>query len=1040
MTLIKQYMVRLSGLMIVSLMILGLASFDAHAQDKIVKGVVTSTDGETLPGVNVVVKGTSVGAITDMNGAYSVSVPAGNNVLVFTFIGMKPLEVEIGSRSTLDVSMEEDITALEEIVVVGYGSQKKSVLTAAISSVKAEDLANFSAASVDQTLQGRMAGVQVTPSSGSPGSGFDIKIRGAGSNGNSSPLYIVDGMRVPNMNFLDPNEIESIEVLKDAASAAIYGAGGGNGVVYVTTKQGTSGAGRVSYDFQYGSQEVNTPLEVMNLQQFEEYNAEAAANGASILKRHPLEQLPTTGTNWKDQLFQTAPLMRHALSFSGGNEDTKYMIGGYFVTQDGIVGGPKASYERMALRFNIDHKINDWLRVTSNYSLAKYERQSIQENTEFGGIVQSGILMDPATPVVYENGIPPWIMNTYGDQNYKTDANGKYWGLSTIVDGEQSNPIGKMAQIHGSNSATAVVGATELRLTPIDGLEFTTRLGLISAYQYNHYWQEGWFFNTRDTESPRASDTYSDFFNYQWENFVNYNKDFGSHKTGILLGTSFLSQESGYLQGNASTLFNAIPELAYMDAVPNRIQNTNANGNRNTRTLASYFTRLNYSYEDKYLLTFTMRADGSSLLSAENRWGYFPSISGGWVVSNESFFSVPAINHMKVRASWGQNGSVQSLESQATGASLAKVSAGFIYEDDLGNFRTGAEPIQLANPNLTWETSEQLDIGMDFGFLDNRLNATVDYFVKTTKDLIVPGSPPRFVGNPAGPVNIGDVENKGWEFELGFKEATNQLKYDISFNLTAIQNTATKVDPNKEYEAGADVGIDWNDATAMQEGKPLWFFRGLQTNGIFQNQAEVDAYTANVTSGYTPAPGDPIIVDANGDGTINSSDFVEIGSPHPDMTLGTTIKLEYKDFDFKLFAQGAFGHEVIMGFNRTDRITSNKPEFFYTDRWTGEGSTNSWFRAGANSLAYTSDMLVFDGSYLKIRQIQLGYNMPQSILDKVGFSKARFYISLDNFFTFTSYKGFDPEVGGSNNSNSIGIDRGSYPVPRTFLTGLTLTF
>ncbi|MEO9967271.1 MAG: TonB-dependent receptor [Reichenbachiella sp.] len=1031
---IKIYNVRLKGLMSMFLMLLTLISFSAQAQNQVVSGKVTSaTTGETLPGVSVLIKGTATGTVTNLDGDYKISVNSDDDVLVFSFIGMKAQEMSVGGRSTIDVGMLDDITALEEIVVVGYGSQKKSVLTAAISSVKAEDLANFSAGSVDQALQGRMAGVEIVPTSGSPGAGYNIKIRGAGSNGSTAPLYIVDGMRVPDISWLDPFEIEGIEVLKDAASAAIYGAEGANGVVYVTTKKGEEGPGKISYDFQFGVQNQNTPLEVMTLNQYEEYNAEAG-----IFRRSD-EQLPSEGTNWKDEIFDTAPQQRHALTFSGGTADTKYMIGGYFLDQEGIVGGEDASINRYGLRFNISHKVNDWAKISSNYSFAKFERQSIQENSEFGGIVQSGIVMDPATPVTYANGIPSWVINEYGEQNYKTDANGNYWGISTLVDGENSNPIGKMAQIHGGFNATFLQGATAITITPINGLEVTSRLGLISGSFYNHYWQEDWFFNDRDTEGARVSDTYSDYFNYQWENFASYTKQLGNHNVNLLAGTSFFSTESGYLTGNGTTLLNPISQLAYLDAVPNRIQNTNAQGTRNTNTLNSYFGRVTYNYKEKYLLSATMRADGSSVLSEANRWGYFPSVSAGWVLSSEDFFSAGPMNFIKIRASWGQNGSLSSVTNAGAGASLASVSAGFIYEDAEGNFLTGAEPIQLANPNLTWETSEQTDIGLDLGFFEDRLTVSADYFWKTTKDLLVIGSPPAFVGNPAGFVNSGEVSNKGLEIELGYKEQKGDFKYDFSFNFTAIRNEATFVDPNKEFEQGTNIGIDWNSATAMQEGFPIWYFRGYQTDGIFQNDAEVAAYQEDV-GGWDPAPGDPIIVDTDGDGTITPSDFVQIGSPHPDFAIGTTIKVDYKGFDFKIFAQGSFGNEVIMGFNRTDRPQNNKPDFFYTDRWTGEGSTNSWFRAGVDGRAYTSDLMVFDGSFFKIRQVQLGYNLPTSILDKAGISKLRLYVSLDNFFTFTKYKGFDPEIGGSNNANSLGIDRGSYPVPKTFVTGLTLQF
>lgn len=1025
--------IKLLGLMKLSLILVALISFSAQAQNRTVSGKITSaTTGESLPGVSVLIKGTATGTVTNLDGEYKISVNSDSDVLVYSFIGMKPVEMTVGGQSNIDVGMQDDITALEEIVVVGYGEQRKSVLTAAISSIKAEDLANYSAGSVDQALQGRMAGVQITPSSGSPGSGFNIKIRGAGSNGSTQPLYIIDGMRVAFMDYLDPFEIESVEVLKDAASAAIYGAEGANGVVLITTKEGKEGKGQINYDFQYGVQDFNSKLEVMNLQQFEEYNTEAG------ISRPASEVVPTTGTDWINEIFQTAPMQRHALSFSGGNDQTTYLIGGNFFTQDGIVGGDQAQFDRLSLRFNIKHDVNDWLQIGNKFSFAHFDRSSIQENTEFGSIVQSGILMDPATPVYYDNGIPSWVRTEYGDQNYVQDEYNRYYGVSVLMQGEMANPIARMQLAHGELSQNLFSGTSYVKVSPIEGLNITSRIGLFIGNGRDRSWGNSYFLNPRAIGNTSVTQTMFERINYQWENFASYERSFGGHKVNVLGGTSIFSTRNSYVQGYGAPLLNEIDQLAYLDAIPNRLENTDAQGNSQLETLQSFFGRVQYSFNDKYLLGVTVRADGSSKLADGKRWGTFPSVSTGWVVSNEDFFSAGPLNFLKIRASWGING---SLSNVGVGEALAKVSPGFVYTDDLGNFRTGAEPTTVANPDLTWETSTQTDFGIDFGLFDDKFTGTFDYFIKTTEDLLVPGTPPSFVGNPAGFVNLGTVENKGIELELGYQDESGPFKYAIDVNFTKINNEATKVDPNKLFEAGANIGIDWNSATAMAEGKPIWFFRGYETAGIFQNQTEIDAYHNDVDAGsYAPQPGDPIIIDHSGDGIISAADFVQIGSPHPDFTLGTRIKLEYSGFDLQLFAQGSFGNDVIMGFNRTDRIESNKPSFFYEDRWTESGSTNSWFRAGVAPQAYTSDMMVFDGSFFKIRQLQIGYNLPKALLSNAGIGKVRVYMSLDNYFNFTSYKGFDPEVGGSTNANSIGIDRGSYPVPKTFLTGLTVQF
>ena len=1014
------------------LLVFWLSSVALMAQDRTVTGKVTSaSDGVAVPGANVIVKGTTQGVVTDAEGNYTISLGNDATHLIFSFVGLVTQEIEVAGRSVINVSMEEDLVSLSEVVVVGYGVQQKKVVTGSIGQLKAEDFANYSASDINQSLQGRVAGVQLTPSSGAPGSGFNIKIRGTGSNGGTNPLFIVDGMRVENINHLDPNDIERIEVLKDAASASIYGVGGGNGVVLVTTKGGNRNQGTVQYDMQLGVQSVKPNMTMMNLSQYEEYLTEAG------LARPAGQQ--TWETNWADETFQNAPLTRHNLTLSGGNDKTVYSVGAGLFRQDGVVGGDKASFDRTNIRFSVKSDIKDWLEVGSNYTLSTYSRAGIPENTEFGGVLQSVILMDPGTPVTYDGAIPDFITAAYGvGEPYVMDENGRYYGMSTIVNGETTNPLARIAVIRGNGGEDLLSGSSYLTIKPIEGLKITSRFGLYTKMIHSRTWSGDY----RMTETEARNKSVSQFMgrvnNYQWENFVNYTKSFGANNIDVMVGNGLFNNSWTWVSGTGQDLVKALDQLAYLGAVPDRLGNTYADGLNQDKRLLSYFGRVSYDFDQKYLFTASFRADGASVFAPGSQWGYFPAFSAGWVISSESFYSLPAVNFLKLRASWGQNGYNGNVNP---GASLSLINTGHVYYNADNQPLTGADLNQLPNPSLTWETSEQIDIGIDFGLWDDKLIGAVDYFNKKTKDLLNAGTASAIAGNPAGLVNLGNVSNRGVEIELGYRDKAGDISYSIDLNATFMKNEVTKVNAQKDFEAGANIGTSWQIATAMQEGFPMWFFRGYETDGIFQNQSEIDAYLADVdANSYNPAPGDPVIVDQNADGLINDQDFTMIGSPHPDMLLGATVGVDYKGLDLKIFLQSSFGNEMIMGFNRTDRARGNKPDFFYEDRWTGDGSTNDWFRAGAAGQTFSSDLMVFDASFTKIRQIQVGYTLPSSILSNYNIGKVRAYISLDNFFLFTKYPGFDPEVSGSGDPKSLGIDRGIYPVPRTFVGGISVQF
>ncbi len=1024
-----------------------------YAQKSQITGTVQDEQsGDVLPGVNVLIKGTAQGTVTDSDGKYTIAADE-NETLVFSFVGYANKEIIVAGQTVINVSLLLDITSLEEIVVIGYGEQKKSLTTGAISSIKSDELKTVSFSRVDQALQGRTAGVNITPNSGSPGAGTKIRIRGTSSNGNSDPLYIIDGVRTGagGMDYLSPNEIASIEVLKDAASAAIYGAEGANGVIIITTKKGKADVSEISYSAQFGQQSVSPDLmKMMSASQYQQYLQEAGTPGAPTAA----DVTDPNGTNWFDELFASAPMQNHALTLSGGTDRLSYFLGGTYYTQEGVAGGDKSRFKRYTLRLNTSYKIREWLTVGENFSYTNLNRRGISEDTEFGSLVGSALALDPLTPVIYtNNNYPPHFITAFNGTTpggtpigplLATDKDGNYYGISNWVKGEFGNPLARVDLERGETIQNKVLGNVYAEITPASGLKFTTRFGLDAAFQRLHDWSPTFWFSSESLNTiATGNDTWEQWFTWQWENFATYDKFIGDHHFTLLAGGSMQKYTYNNLNGRYSGLFREEDKWSYADYVPDT--EDRIGGRPEYRSLASFFGRLSYDYKGKYLFNATVRRDGSSMLAEGNQWGVFPSVSAGWIITGEDFFPenvTKVVSHLKLRASWGQNGSLGALSPGQWQAAISTDVGGVIrYPGSDGTYLEGAAPTNLPNPDLTWETSEQFDIGADFRFFNDRLTLTVDYFNKKTKDLITPGSPPLFAGNSLPFFNGGNVENKGFEFEIGYNSNSSKaFQYGISANLTTIDNVVTYLDPNVPNINGVNVGTSWSGATQFKKGYPIWYFNGYKTDGIFQNQAQIDAYLADGLTGYSPQPGDPIIVNTNGDNQISPADQTYIGSPFPDFYFGTRLNMSYKGFDFLVFVQGQIGNDILMGFNRTDRATANKPAFFYEDRWTGEGSTNSWFRPNTSgTFVYSSDFMIFDGSYARVRQMQLGYTLPNSLGEKLKVRNARFYVSLDNFFTFTNYPGMDPEAG-SGNDRSQGIDRGVYPVPRTVLGGFSLTF
>jgi TonB-dependent starch-binding outer membrane protein SusC len=1013
-----------------------------HAQSQQVTGKVTSkATGEGLANATVAVKGTTNGTTTDESGNFTLSVPANSSkVLVVTYTGMAAQEVSIGASGTVNVSLDVLQSTLNEVVVVGYGTQARSRVTSAISSVKAEQLATVSSARIDQALQGRTAGVAILPTSGSPGAGMKIRIRGTGSNQSSSPLYIVDGVRTGGIDNLDPAEIASIDVLKDAAAAAIYGSSAANGVILITTKTGRRSGSDITYSGQYGTQSVGKLPKMMNAQQYYQYLAEAKTPGAPT--QEALAAVQGEGTDWFDALFQDAPLQRHSLQFSGGTDRSTYFINGTYFTQQGIVGGDQSRFNRYTVRINTDQRIKPWLNIGERLSYANINRRGITENNEFGSVIGSALVLDPFTPVTYTGALSKRAADALAaGRTLVRDANGNYYGISDYIFGEYGNPLAQIQNTNNNLVQHKVEGNVFMDIEPLRGFKFTSRFGIDGAFQREHAWTPTFWFSTESLNTEaRASDWQNNWFSWQWENFANYNRRFGAHNLDVMAGTSANKFMWNYVGGTYSGLFKEELLFSYADAVPDLQDRIGSNANSNT--LLSFFGRVQYDFNNKFLFNASVRRDAASVFAEQ--WGTFPAVSAGWVVSNEEFFGslTNRVNYLKLRASWGRNGSTSNVGIGVWQQFIGAINPG--YPDANGNFLVGAAPTNLPYPDLTWETSEQLDFGADAALFNNRLTFTVDYYKKTTKDLLTPSSAdPAFVGARVNFINAGEVQNKGWEFELAYRNnasSRNAFRYEIATNLTTIKNKVTKVDAFTNELGGAGVGTGWN-ASFFKVGYPVWSFRGYKTDGIFQTPEEVSAYLAKTgITGYKPVPGDPIVVDVNGDKQISTADQTFIGSPHPELVLGARLNLAYKGFDLLVFGQGQSGNDVLMGFNRTDRPTANRPEFFFTNRWTGPNSTNSWFAANtSNNYVYNSDLMVFDGSYFRIRQLQLGYSLPENLWGKAKIRNARVYVSLDDYFTFTKYPGLDPE-GGSGGDNSIGIDRGVYPLPRKAMVGVQFSF
>ncbi len=1000
--------------------------------------VVDKANKESIIGANILIDQTSTGTVTDLDGKFELEVNQGD-VLVVSYTGFVDQRIPITSEQPLFIELGQDNKLLDEFVVVGYGTQKRSEINGAVSVVLAEDISKTANLRVEQALQGRTSGVQVTQSSGSPGNALSVRIRGTGTPLNSDPLYIVDGVWVDGIDFLNPNDIESMSVLKDAASVAIYGTSGANGVVIITTKEGKKNSkGTISYDGYVGQQEVARTLDLLNAQEYATLLLEANPNNPLNL---PDPSTLGEGTNWQNEIFQVAPMQSHQISFLGGNNKSTYGITGGYFKQDGIVGGDKSAFERYSARYKSSNEVTDWFKVITNVNYTHFTRNALPENDEFSSPVAFALNIDPITSVYKEDGT---------------------FNFSPYVVGDVKNPVNRIATTFSTWTSDRLIGLIGQELSFTDALKFKTNASMDVTFADNFNFgpsynldPSGAFVHERVDQNYVGKEKYK-WTNYLIENMLSYNQVFGgSHTVSALAGTSFRERNTeGLVVGLADLPVNT-PDAAFITA-----QNIN-DGNIDNRNIAewtsesalvSYFTRVNYNYRDKYFLTASLRRDGSSRFGAENKFATFPAVSGGWLINKD--LNLPkAINFLKLKASWGKNGNEGSLSDYGFTTVIDPVRYVFGADQIL---TLGQAPTVPANPELKWEVSTQTDVGIDAGLLDDRITLTVDYFIKETDDILIPASILATAGsgiNGTAPpfTNVGSMENKGWEFAAAYRNNFGQLFLDVAANATFIKNQVTSLgDFTTPFSSGFNQGVG-GSTTRMEQGMPLGFFYGYVTDGVFENRFEVQEYLNAEGEEIQPnaEAGDFKFVDVNGDGMISDLDQTMIGNPYPDAIVALTTTLEYKGFDLNIFFQGTIGNEIVNATSRYDLRVSNLPATRF-NRWTEDNTMTTepaMTLTDLNQNFRFSDYFVEDGSFIRLKTLQLGYTLPKDFTKKFLVEKFRVYVSGQNLWTFTNYSGLDPEIGKANAyDNSIssnlnyGVDRGLYPQAKIFIGGINIQF
>jgi TonB-linked SusC/RagA family outer membrane protein len=1056
---------RITFIFLISCLLISPAAL--KAQNINVKGNVTSQrDGSPLPGVSIMVQGTTVGTSTDAAGNFTVAAPSGAK-LTISQLGMIPQTITVTSSGPFNISLVEDSKALGEVVVVGYGTQKKSVVTGAISSVKASDLENQPVVRLEQSLQGRTSGLTIASTSGQPGSSATVRLRGFTSFGNDSksknnPLWVVDGVVIDNggIGYLNQSDIESIEVLKDAASAAIYGARAASGVILITTKKGKEGSIRINYSGYYGTQAPAKKLEMLNATQYATVRnqsfAAVPANAAKPLP-YPDPNALGEGTNWQSYIFNdNAPRQNHELSISGGSEKSTFYTSFGYTDIDGIVASDISKFNRANIRINTTYNPAKWITIGENLGYSHSVNSSIGEtNREYGGLLSSAVNLDPIIPAIVTD---PATITSYNNNDnsalFVRDGNGAYYGIPPGGFQEMKNPLA-VAQTRLGNYGWDhnIVGNAFVDVEPVKGLHVRSTLGTkLGFYGSEAFTPISYFSNGPGglNSSARLSREINYVINYNIENTVSYNRVFDKHNLTLLVGQGLYKDNN---PRGATTTYANLPAKTFDEAsfLYNSLpaDRTTSGSDGTDHRVNSIFTRLQYNYAEKYLATFLVRRDGSSRFGDNYKFGYFPSASLGWVPTLEDFFPENNIlTFLKIRGSYGVTGNDLIGDFKY----LPTVDPGRNYTfGSTEIIGVGYSPNAPANPDLKWEETSQTDIGFD-AVLFHDFTFTFDWYKKKTTGILQDQPVPGYTGSGSFAANVGDMENKGVEFELGYKKQLGDFKLGINGNASFFKNKVTKLLPDVLFiENGSDVGTfqTLGNITRTTLGRAYNEFYGYQNLGLFQSQQEIDSYVGPNGTKLQPnaKPGDIKFANLKNDEAINADDRTYLGNPAPKMTYGLTVNLAYKNFDISAFGSGVAGNYIFQGLRRLDIGTLANWQTNILNAWTPSNNSTSVPRVveGDPNKNYSlfNSVYLEKGDYFRLRTLQLGYTFPKSITDKIKMQRLRVYVLSENLFTVTKYSGFDPELGVSNDAgagNSYSIDRGAYPQARSFLFGLNVGF
>jgi TonB-linked SusC/RagA family outer membrane protein len=982
-------------------------------QNRTVTGTVTGTRGETLTGVNIILKGTQIGTTTDITGEYSITFPDSLNILVFSYLGFMQREVVIGDREVIDVVLEEFAYLGEELVVIGYGTQQRRDLTGSIGSVSGAQVSDQPYLGVDQALQGQLAGVQVSPASGKPGDAVSVRIRGTGTVNQSDPLYVIDGFPVSGgISAINMDDIESIDVLKDASATAIYGARGANGVVIITTKRGHHGGIEVDVNMYAGFQELTNPIRMLNASQYAEMNNEARLNAGEAI--NPAFSDPSAladSANWVNEIFRTALMHNYSVSVRGGSETLRYNLSAGFLRQDGVI--ISSGFERKSFRLNLDSDISPVVDIGNSftYSLINFQ------NEGNGGLVRSAMNSLPTQPV---------------------RRNGSFSGPQGIAeyDGDVTNPVGLASINEHSDDKHRLLNNFFLRAQPLGGLTLRSEFGVDFAFERSRNWSPRYQWGIKEVPHSHLFEGSFQRTDWLWDNTVTYEIDF-EHQSLTLLG--------GMSAQKSTNNFTGASGQEFVSEVANQLDNIQSNesvfGSTSEFGLLSYMGRIMYNYQSRYLVTATARYDGSSRFGANHRFGLFPSASVAWRLSSEPFMRrFTFLDDLKIRAGYGYTGNQEAIPAFGY---IALLDPTFRYT--FGNSTVPAVvPQNFPNDDLRWEKVIQSNVGVDMMLFDGKIDLTVEYYIRDTEDMLLISPIPitsGFFDFERPILNVGSVRNEGFEIALRSANQLGGVQWNSALNVSFNDNVVLRlsgVDGNDPIPGGE---ITFNKfASRLEVGHPIGAFYGYVTDGIFQNRDEIAAHaiqTAGTNPANSTAPGDIRFKDLNGDGIISDDDRTFLGDPNPDFYFGWTNTFYYKAFDLTIFMQGTYGNSI---FNANKvfseaMATAQNQTINTLNRWNGEGTSNSVPRATTtdpNDNTRVSDRYIEDGSYLRIKNVTLGYDLPVSVLEAIGFRRLRVYASFQNLYTFTRYTGFDPEVG------VFGIDNSVYPPGRTIMAGLNI--